>query len=120
MHWESHGLCYGLGVEIERWLDAGLSVVMNGSRGFLHQATERFEDALIPVSIEVDGAILRQRLKQRGRENGDEIEQRVQRASAFKIEHPRLVRIENNGLLDDAVATFCEHMIHESGHVTVS
>src|SRR5262245_39569257 len=32
LDWESHGHCYGLGREIEVWLNRGAHVVMNGSR----------------------------------------------------------------------------------------
>ena len=120
LDWESHGLCYGLGIEVRDWLDEGIDVVMNGSRAYLPEASERFSDALIPVSISVDGSILRERLIQRGRESAEEVEKRVARATTFKVEHPRLLTIENNGRLEDAVFAFYTHLKRESSIVTIS
>ncbi len=107
LDWESHGNCYGLGIELRQWLEAGLDVVMNGSRGYLPEAARRFPEALHPVSIVVDPGILRARLEQRGRETAAEIDQRVAQAQAFEVAHPRLVEIRNDGDLADAVDAFC-------------
>ncbi|MGB0373126.1 MAG: phosphonate metabolism protein/1,5-bisphosphokinase (PRPP-forming) PhnN [Opitutales bacterium] len=119
LDWESHGLCYGLGQEVRHWIENGNDVIMNGSRGYLPEANKRFGDALIPVSIEVDGAILRKRLVERARETAEEIDARVKRATAFQIEHPRLIKIENNGLLEHAVSDFCQHVKRNNDIVTV-
>src|SRR4051812_46339588 len=35
LHWESHGQSYGIGVEINTWLEKGFHVVVNGSRQYL-------------------------------------------------------------------------------------
>ena len=118
LDWESHGLCYGLGSEVRAWLDAGLNVVMNGSRGYLAEASKKFETELIPVLVEVDGSILRERLRKRGRETPQEIEKRVERANAFKIEHSRLQVIANNGPLDTAVSEFLILLRRQSDLVT--
>ncbi|MGF1777364.1 ribose 1,5-bisphosphokinase [Vibrio nomapromontoriensis] len=85
LHWQAHGLCYGVGVEIKTWLAQGLSVVVNGSRAQLEQAKRVFSGQLIPVVIEVEASILRQRLTARGRENSVQIEQRLQRAKAYSV-----------------------------------
>ena len=34
MTWESHGYRYGVGIEIDRWLAAGLTVVVSTTSGF--------------------------------------------------------------------------------------
>jgi ribose 1,5-bisphosphokinase len=101
LSWESHGHCYGLGREIERWLDRGANVVMNGSRGFLPEAARRFPDLCV-VLIEVSPAALRARLEARGRESAAEIEARLARAGEFDVAHPSLVRIRNDGPLAEA------------------
>ena len=101
LSWESHGLCYGLGREIELWLNVGANVVMNGSRGFLPEAARRFP-ALCVVLIEVSPAALRSRLEARGRESAAEIEARLARAGEFQVTHPSLVRIGNDGALAEA------------------
>jgi ribose 1,5-bisphosphokinase len=101
LDWESHGCCYGLGREIDLWLERGANVVMNGSRGFLQEASSRYRNLCV-VLVEVSPAILRARLEKRGREKPEEIERRIARTMEFTIEHPNLVTIRNNGALKDA------------------
>jgi ribose 1,5-bisphosphokinase len=101
LHWESHDNAYGLGLEVESWLERGLVVVMNGSRGYLDTALLRFP-ALTPVVIGVDAAILRRRLESRGRETAEAIGRRLERAGRFTVKHPESVRIDNSGPLDQA------------------
>ena len=101
--WESHGHAYGLGVELRFWLEAGFTVIMNGSRGYLPEATQRWSD-LIPVLIHVSRDALRARLESRGRESPAEIERRLARANAFAVEHPKLVTLDNSGPLETAIA----------------
>jgi ribose 1,5-bisphosphokinase len=101
LSWESHGHGYGLGLEINCWLQRGANVVMNGSRGFLPDATQLYPENLCVVLIEVNPHVLRARLQTRGREPADEIEVRVARATAFEVTHPALIRIQNDGRLED-------------------
>lgn len=101
LNWDSHGFRYGLGHEIEGWMETGLNVVMNGSRAYLPEASRRYPD-LIPVLITVEEDILRERLVDRGREIATEIEKRLERARAYDVAHPRLARIDNSGELAEA------------------
>jgi ribose 1,5-bisphosphokinase len=98
LDWESHGLYYGIGIEIEGWLARGFHVVVNGSRQYLPIAKERYP-ALVPLVIEADPEIIRSRLETRGREKGEEIENRIKRQPSLGLEG--LIRISNNGLLED-------------------
>lgn len=101
LHWDSHGYRYGIGCEIDAWMEAGLNVVVNGSRGYLPMAVRRYPD-LIPALISVETDILRQRLLARGRESTAEIEYRLEQAEAFAISHAELRTIDNNGELKHA------------------
>ena len=96
LHWRSHGNGYGVGREIDLWMDQGLTVVMNGSRAHLEQAAQRYE-GLVPVLIRVDEEVLLERLRQRGRETDEEIRDRVERSSRLEVDHPRLCTIDNSG-----------------------
>lgn len=101
-HWYSHQLYYGIGKEVDMWLDMGLSVVINGSREYLPQALALHPD-MIPVVIQVDNALLKERLIARGRETLEQIEERLQRAQAFaQLEAANKVVIENNHALEQA------------------
>ncbi len=98
--WQAHGLNYGLGVELDDWLNRGLSVVMNGSRAYLTTASELHPD-IVPVLIKVDTQVLKSRLEARGRENAEEIAHRLERAKDFDcLQHPNLLVVENNQPLD--------------------
>jgi ribose 1,5-bisphosphokinase len=101
LDWESHGCCYGLGREIDLWLERGANVVINGSRGFLPEASSRYPNLCV-VLVEVSAAILRARLETRGREKPEEIERRIARATEFNVEHSNMVTIRNNGALNEA------------------
>jgi ribose 1,5-bisphosphokinase len=104
--WESHAYLYGVGVEIDAWMAAGATVVLNGSRAALGAAAARYPN-LLPVLIEASPEVLRQRLQKRGRESADEIEERLKRTAALPaLSHPRLQCIDNNGPLEDAVQQF--------------
>lgn len=98
--WDSHGLRYGVGAEIDLWMETGLNVVVNGSRAYLDEAARRYP-AMQPVLITLDTDILRQRLILRGRESKSEIEGRLERARAYAVSHPRLVSIDNSGELSE-------------------
>lgn len=45
MHWESLGLRYGVGIELDAWLARGVPVVVNGSRQHALAALARYPDA---------------------------------------------------------------------------
>jgi ribose 1,5-bisphosphokinase len=95
-HWHSHDLDYGIGTEVDFWLNQGLNVVMNGSRGYLETAVEK-HPGIIPILIKVDPSLLRERLINRGRETLEQIESRIQRAEAFDgLTAPNMKIIENN------------------------
>lgn len=101
LDWESHGLCYGVGREIDHWLARGARVVLNGSRAYLSEASRRYPDLCV-VLVEVSAEALRRRLETRGRESAGEIERRIARAGEFNLEHPNLVRVPNNRELSEA------------------
>jgi ribose 1,5-bisphosphokinase len=105
--WESHGLQYGIGTEIDAWLDNGRHVVVNGSRAYLHLAEVRYPD-LVPVLLTAAIPVLARRLASRGRENGAEIAERVRRARSLHCDHPRLVTIDNSGEIELAGQAFMD------------
>ncbi|OLS63666.1 phosphonate metabolism protein/1,5-bisphosphokinase (PRPP-forming) PhnN [Pseudomonas putida] len=78
LDWEANGLRYGIPAEIDAWLAEGRWVLVNGSRGHLQEAREKYSD-LLPILMTVSTDVLRQRLVSRGRESDVEIEQRLAR-----------------------------------------
>jgi len=100
MHWSSHGCHYGIGSEINMWLAKGCNVVMNGSRAHLPYAREQYPE-LCPLWIQVSTEVLEARLRARGRETGEQIQERLQRAAFFRAQVGDLV-IGNDGSLEEA------------------
>lgn len=105
LDWRSHGNDYGLGQEIDLWLDAGFSVVANGSRAHFASAVARYPN-LLPVVVGVDLALLRERLQLRDREDGQARAQRLAQADAATLDHPSLVVLDNSGQLPEAGEAF--------------
>ena len=100
LHWSANGLQYGVGIEVEHWLAAGLDVVLNGSREHLQQASSRFPQ-LRPILIEVSPDRLGERLRARGRESEDEVLARIDRACRLPPPiHPRLRVVRNDDELE--------------------
>ena len=83
LDWDSHGLRYGLGIELKAWLAAGMTVIANGSRGALPQARAEFGAALIATEITSRPETLAARLAARGRESADDIVARLSRSDAL-------------------------------------
>ena len=108
LYWQSHGMRYGIGSELNHWLAKGLTVVMNGSRAYLSEASRNYPE-LVPVLVEVSPEILRARLSSRGRESAADIESRLQRAHEFtKLSHVKLLRFSNNAALKETGQAFVE------------
>jgi ribose 1,5-bisphosphokinase len=103
LHWESHGLHYGIGREVDLWLALGLRVVVNGSRAHAALLPECCPHAEI-VEIAASEPVIRQRLLARGRESAPAIEARLARNRAL-ADCPAALRIVNEGSVDAAALT---------------
>jgi phosphonate metabolism protein PhnN/1,5-bisphosphokinase (PRPP-forming) len=77
LHWQAHGLHYGIPREIEADLQAGRVVIANLSRAVLAEANARYRLRVIEVTA--PPAVLATRLARRGRETAEEIAERLMR-----------------------------------------
>lgn len=100
LHWQSHGLHYGIGREVELWLGLGMRVVVNGSRAHVARLTEVCQQAEV-VEIAASEPVIRDRLRARGRESEEAIAARLARNRAL-ADCPAALRIRNEGHLEDA------------------
>ncbi len=104
LDWESHDNKYGIGIEINFWLENGLNVVMNGSRGYLGKAIEKYPELKV-IMVSVSEQVLRERLKSRGRENDQGIQKRIERSKEFNsldIGKSHIINIKNDGSIEEA------------------
>ena len=115
MHWQSHGYHYGIGIEIDQFLDRGCPVVINGSRHYLETA-QRLYSNLCPVLVTASHDQLLQRLLSRGRESAKAIEQRLQRAESLdnQLRDQSLIRLANEGPLEQAGQRLLEIILDSS------
>ena len=107
LSWESHGLCYGIGAEIDSRLAAGAVVVVNGSREYLPEALKKYPE-MVPVLISARPEVLRVRLEKRGRERPADINERLAGAAMALPDVPGLVRVDNSNTLEDAGRLFTD------------
>ena len=111
MQWRSHTLRYGVGIEIDQWLQRGCTVVANGSRAYVGEALERYP-AMTVVHVTAPLHVLAARLAARARETREEIAARLARSAPFVLPASvSLVTVENGGKLDDAGNTFVEAVL---------
>jgi len=105
LDWQAHQHHYAFGIEVDLWLLQGIDVVVNGSRAHLPQAQQRYGGQLLPVCLQVSPEVLRQRLQRRGRENAEQIERRLMRATEYQHSLPAGCRLlDNDGNLEDTLA----------------
>ncbi|WPK01998.1 phosphonate metabolism protein/1,5-bisphosphokinase (PRPP-forming) PhnN [Pseudomonas putida] len=113
MHWRANGLDYGIPRQVDQWLAAGRSVLVNGSRAYLPEARQRYPD-LLAVLVEVKPEVLRQRLLARGRETAEEVEQRLARSARLQAAaDPSVHVLDNSSTLEAAVAAFVSLLRHQ-------
>jgi phosphonate metabolism protein PhnN/1,5-bisphosphokinase (PRPP-forming) len=103
LFWSAHGLQYGIPASIDADLDAGRQVVVNVSRGVIDEARAKYANLLV-LAINASPGALRSRLQSRGRESAAEIEARLERAAAFRLDGADVVRLNNDGPLAEGVA----------------
>ncbi len=103
LSWRAHGLAYGVGVEIDSQLAAGLRVVVNVSRQVLNIARHRY-GAIRVVSVTADPRVLAKRLRSRARETEAEIAARLARAAAVEVAGDDVVIVRNEGEPQEGVA----------------
>lgn len=107
LSWQAHQLHYGLGIEVDVWLDKNMDVIVNGSRAYLPEADKRYGERLFPVCLTVPQHILQQRLIARGRENEQQIAERLRRAQGYQAALPTACpRLQNAGPLEQTVRAF--------------
>lgn len=100
LHWQAHGLCYGLPRDFECDLKAGRVVLANLSRAVLPDVLRLFPTALV-VEVVAEPEIIAARLLRRGREDAGEIRRRLERSTGFRLP-ASTVRIDNSGPLEVA------------------
>lgn len=101
LHWQAHGLAYGIPRDIEADLAVGRVVVANLSRGVLVEAAARYPLRVLEITAPAE--VLAARLAARGREDAAMVAARLARESAVPAELDR-VQVVNDGPVEQGVA----------------
>lgn len=96
LHWEAHGLGYGLPAGIADDIAAGRIVVCNASRRIIAASAARFPRCCV-VLIDADHEVRARRLELRGRESATEVATRLRRGHASAPSALPTIRIDNSG-----------------------
>lgn len=103
LHWQAHGLSYGIPATIRADLEAGRDVLVNLSRSVLPQALAAFPGAEV-IALTAPAEVLAERLAARSRETAPDIARRLRRADHSIPEGVPYRSIDNSGALEHTVA----------------
>ena len=118
LKWHSYGLDYGVPIEIDEWLKGGHPVIVNVSREVIDNARLVYENVKA-VFIEVPSEITLKRIKMRGRECGENLKERAERArTRQKLRGVDFV-VDNSGELNDAIDQFLNYSINMWGKAII-
>lgn len=110
LKWEIYGLKYGVPIEIDEWLEKGHPVIANVSRMIINEAREIYENIKV-IFIEVPLEITIKRIKDRGRESGQLLRKRMQRAEKNQKLPEADFIVDNSGKLETAIDQFLTYLI---------
>lgn len=115
LHWQAHGLHYGVPVAaVEAPLAQGRICLVNLSRAVLHEAQARFAGC-VTLMLTAPPEVLAARLRGRGREDEEEIARRLARQDfALPAGLGRVIEMSNAGPLDETVAKVLAALQSES------
>ena len=103
LHWQAHGLRYGIPAALRDVLAEGRDVLVNLSRAVLPEAARAFP-GLTVIHVTARPEVLARRLTARGRESADEIARRLARPAPPLAAWLKVIEIDNSGQLEAALA----------------
>jgi ribose 1,5-bisphosphokinase len=106
LDWQANGFDYGIGKEIDQWLAAGVSVIVNGSRAYMDVAKSCYPNTFYSIHIDVSDHVLQQRLEGRSRESEAAINDRMIRHQKMKDMFVCDSTIVNESTIDNAAIKF--------------
>ena len=113
LHWQAHGLSYGIPETVRADLARGDDMLVNLSRSVLSDAQEKFP-GFITLSLTAPASVLAKRLAQRGRESEAEIVQRLSRAGfALPEGLDPVITVSNDKPVDETVREILDQLLPE-------
>ena len=103
LHWQAHGLRYGIPAQVVPDVCGGAQRIVNLSRAVLSEAQATFPELLV-LYVTARPETLARRLKGRDRETATEIEERLARAAPDLPRGIKCVELPNDGPLEATIA----------------
>ena len=110
LQWHIYDLDYGVPIDIDDWLKKGHTIIVNVSRTIVKRARSIYHNTLI-VFIDVPFDITLQRVKERARESGKLLQQRIKRAKENQNFPDADFIVDNSGELEIAVNQFLSYLM---------
>jgi len=110
LEWHIYDLDYGVPIDIDDWLKKGHPVIVNVSRTIVKKARTIYRNILV-VFIKVPFDITFQRIKERARESGKQLQERIQRAKDNQTFPDADFIVDNSGELEIAIEQFLSYLI---------
>jgi len=111
LEWHIYGLDYGVPIEIDEWLKKGHPVLVNVSRSIIKKARKIYQNIVVAF-IDVPFEITLKRVKERARESGIRLEERILRARQNQDIPDADFIVDNSGDLEDAINEFLSNLIY--------
>ncbi|MHA1819424.1 MAG: phosphonate metabolism protein/1,5-bisphosphokinase (PRPP-forming) PhnN [Promethearchaeota archaeon] len=112
LDWHIYGLYYGVRKEILDWIKEGDIVLINVSRTIIDDARKKLPYVKI-VFVQVPFEVTAKRIKERGREDEEEIKERLERARKNQTLPGADFVVDNSGELDNAINQLIQYIIKE-------
>ena len=109
LHWEAHGLQYGIPVEIMEDLRRDCAVVANVSRSVLAEAAARFPTLVIEITV--SDWVRAIRLRKRGRESPEDVAARLVRDVPLPVGLP-VFTLVNDGTVAQGIKAFVDFLVN--------
>jgi phosphonate metabolism protein PhnN/1,5-bisphosphokinase (PRPP-forming) len=110
--WHIYGLHYGVKKEIMEWMKQGHPVLINVSRLIIESARKRFPNLRV-VFVQVPFEITKARIKERGREDEEGMQARLDRARKNQTLPNADFVVDNSGKLEHAAKTLLDYILSE-------
>ncbi len=109
LHWQAHGLSYGLPKSLDDEIADGIVVIANVSRRVLGDIRRLYSERSVVV-VSARPEVLAERLASRGRESREEIALRLKREVSFDDGANDVIVIDNSGEVAASTDAFLRHL----------
>ena len=116
LHWNAHGLRFGIPVSIKDKLNSGQNLLVNLSRSVLTQADEAFPRFSV-LNLTARPETLAARVLARGRESAEDVAKRLSRQVPALPPQLDIVTVNNDGALDETVQSVLSALASETERV---